>query len=401
MVSHYLLTCSISADVRQSVQIKFDDLKLPKSVVETLQKNNTVSLRPNLSNALKAELDSLRVMQRELYDSFCIHYGDAHFVTGSYFFAANDLIKQIRKAATEANDRLKDLWESEFESWQTTAENILRPLFQDEMEYKLAHDAYMRFFPTKQEYQTPIRVQVLGPLPVSLNKVDKPVEGDVDSVIAYENQINTNQVLEAARKGAADKALTISAELLDDLDARNITKVGKQQTGSEKKRGSWQITAEKLKLISDSVPGFDNLTVLAEKLLETGNNLQSPVRQVRNDATKIFYEVQDQIKDELNQICESRESSAGLEKLKNSLALSNTYKTLCDRIKTAENAASLNLLMKDVNVELDVYAQRSKQLKKLLQQRKELIGIADENLDKLIGELKQDDQTKTFMEPDF
>ena len=207
--------------------------------------------------------------------------------------------------------------------------------------------------------------------------------------------------MEAARKGAADKALTLSAELLDDLDARNITKVGKQQTGSEKKRGSWQITAEKLKLISDSVPGFDNLTVLAEKLLETGSNLQSPVRQVRNDATKIFYEVQDQIKDELNQICESRESSAGLEKLKNSLALSNTYKTLCDRIKTAENAASLNLLMKDVNVELDVYAQRSKQLKKLLQQRKELIGIADENLDKLIGELKQDDQTKTFTEPDF
>ena len=75
MTSHYLLTCSISADVRQSVQIKFDDFKLPKSVIETLQKNNTVSLRPNLSNALKAELDSLRVMQRELYDSYCIHYG--------------------------------------------------------------------------------------------------------------------------------------------------------------------------------------------------------------------------------------------------------------------------------------------------------------------------------------
>ena len=59
MTSHYLIACSISADVRQSVQIKFDDLKLPPSVIETLQKINTVSLRPNLSNALKKELDGL------------------------------------------------------------------------------------------------------------------------------------------------------------------------------------------------------------------------------------------------------------------------------------------------------------------------------------------------------
>ena len=156
MTSHYFLTCSISADVRQSVQIKFDDLKLPKSVIETLEKNNTVSLRPNLSNALKTELDSLRVMQRELYDNFCIHYGDAHFVTESYFFSANNLIREIRSKAKEANDHLKDLWESEYNSWQNTAENILRPLFSDDMEYTLALGAYMKFFPTRVQYQTRI-----------------------------------------------------------------------------------------------------------------------------------------------------------------------------------------------------------------------------------------------------
>lgn len=401
MTSHYFLTCSISADVRQSVQIKFDDLKLPKSVIETLEKNNTVSLRPNLSNALKTELDSLRVMQRELYDNFCIHYGDAHFVTESYFFSANNLIREIRSKAKEANDRLKDLWESEYNSWQNTAENILRPLFSDDMEYTLALGAYMKFFPTRVQYQTPIRVQVLGPLPVSLQQVEKPIDNDLNSLMSYENQINTQEVLDSARKSAADRALLISAELLDDLDARGYTKIGKQQTGSSKKRGSWQVTAEKLKLISNSVPGFDVLTELAEKLLRSGNDLLSHERAVKNDAVKMFFEVQDEIRNELTQICNNRETSSGLEKLKSSLALSSTYKTLCSRIKTAENSSSLNLLMKDVSLELDIYEQRSKQLKKLIKQRKELVGEADENLEVLITEVKHSVTSTELAEAEF
>lgn len=385
MTSHYLLSCSISADVRQSVQIKFDDLKLPASVIETLQRNNTVSLRPNLSNALKAKLDSLRMLQRELYDGYCIHFGDAHFVTSSYFYLANDLIKEIRTAAAEANDQLKDLWESEYEAWQQTAEGILRPLFSDTDEFKLAFDAYMKFFPTKEEYKTPIRVSVLGPLPTSMERVTKPIEGDMDSLIAYENQINTQQVLAAARNNAADRALVISAELLDDLDARNVTKVGRQQTGGDKKRGSWQITAQKLKLISDSVPGFDNLAELSEKLLQAGHDIQSNDRATRNQGTEDFYKVQDEIREELENICQQRETSKGLDVLKQSLSLSNTYKTLCDRIKGAENASALNLLIKDANLELNVYAQRSKHLNKLINQRKELIGVAGENLEDLIS----------------
>jgi hypothetical protein len=385
MTSHYLLSCSISADVRQSVQIKFDDLKLPASVIETLQRNNTVSLRPNLSNALKAKLDALRMLQRELYDGYCIHFGDAHFVTSSYFYLANDLIKEIRTAAAEANDQLKDLWESEYESWQQTAEGILRPLFNDADEFKLAFDAYMKFFPTKEEYKTPIRVSVLGPLPISMERVTKPIEGNLDSLIAYENQINTQQVLAAARNNAADRALIISAELLDDLDARNVTKVGRQQTGGDKKRGSWQITAQKLKLISDSVPGFDNLAELSNKLLQAGHDIQSNDRATRNQGTEDFYAVQDEIREELENLCNQRETSKGLDVLKQSLSLSNTFKTLCDRIKGAEYAGALNLLIKDANLELNVYAQRSKQLNKLINQRKELIGAAGENLDELLS----------------
>ena len=397
MTSHYLLSCSISADVRQSVQIKFDDLKLPVSVIETLQRNNTVSLRPNLSNALKAELDSLRVMQRELYDCFCIHYGDAHFVTSSYFYSAKTLIKQIRASATEANDRLKDLWESEFNAWQTTAEGILKPLFLDSDEFKLAFDAYMKFFPTEEEYKAPIRVSVLGPLPASIERVEKPIEGDIDSLIAYENQINTQQVLEAARKNAADKALLISAELLDDLDSRHSTKIGRQQTGGDRKRGSWQITAQKLKLISDSVPGFDNLASLADRLLQAGFDIQSNERITRIKGTEDFHEVQNLIRTELEQLCDQREPSKGLETLKQSLSLSNNFKSLCERIKSTENAGALNLLIKDANLELSIYAQRSKQLNKLISKRKEFIGVAGENLDDLISTIV-DNETEEFQE---
>ena len=407
MTSHYLLACSISADVRQSVQIKFDDLKLPKSVIETLEKNNTVSLRPNLSNSLKGELDALRVLQRELYDRYCIHFGDYHFVTSNYFECANELIKEIRSAGEAANTRLKDLWRDEFDAWSQTAHGILRPLFEDGDEFELAHEAYLRLFPTAEEYKKPIRVSVLGPLPVSLTKVDKPIEGDLEALMAYENQINTEQVLEAARNSAADRALQLGAELLDDLDVRSAAKIGKQQTGGERKRGSWQLTAEKLKLISDSVPGFDHLTELANELLQAGNDIQSEDRGVRQKGAKDFYRVQESIREELESICSTRDESKGLEKLKKSLALSSQYKTLCDRIKNAENINSLNLLVKDANVELDVYAQRSKQLKKLINQRKELIGTAGEKLDELLAELstsvsaRDEDEEQIPQEADF
>jgi membrane-associated HD superfamily phosphohydrolase len=388
MTNHYLLSCSISANIRQSVQIKFDDLKLPQSVIDTLVKSNTVSIRPHLSNALKEELDALRVLQRELYDGYCIHYGDCHFVTNNYFDSANKLIKSIKVQANEANERLAKLWENEYGKWQATTENILRPLFADDAEFNIAFAAYMKIFPTKEEYRSPIRVSVLGPLPTTLRKVDAPVSGDIESVIAYENNINTEAILTAAKAQAADKALMMGAELVDDLDCRGSDKVGKQQVGSDKKRGSWEITASKLKLISDSVPGFENLSALATELLETGKDMTASVAQIRTKATEKFYKLQDTIKSELEQICNNRDSSRGLEKLKESLSLSNKYKQLCERIKNAENSNVLNLLTPEVNLELDVYEQRSKRLKKLLLQRKELIQAASgDGLDDLIAEV--------------
>ena len=396
---NYLLSCSISASVRQSIQIQFDDLKLPASVINTLEQNNTVSLRPTLSTALKTELDSLRVMQRELYDNYCIHFGDNHFVTANYFNDANKLIKQIRGEVKEANERLSGLWESEHCKWRNTVEGFLLPLFTDEMEYKLASDAYMRVFPTREEYRNPVQVHVVGPLPISLEVASEPTADDVGSLLVYENSINTREVIEAAHASAADKALLLSAELLDDLDVRTVTKVGRQQTGGDRKRGSWQLTAERLKLISDSVAGFDGLAQLADKLLASGNAIQSPMRQIREEGCKNFQIVQQEIRAELESIVATRDSSKGLESLQKSLALSNTYTTLCEQIKTAENITSLDLLAVDSNLELEIYAQRSKQLNKLIKQRRELISVAGDNLDNLISDTKA--ASLTQQEPDF
>ena len=142
------------------------------------------------------------------------------------------------------------------------------------------------------------------------------------------------------------------------------------------------------------MPGFEELSVLADRLLQAGNDIQATDRAVRQKGTEDFYAVQDEIRAELSQICESRDSSKGLETLKQSLALSSTYKSLCDRIKNAENSNILNLLIKDANVEIDVYAQRSKHLNKLIEQRKELIGAAGENLGQLLSDLKEP-ETKT------
>lgn len=387
-MNHYFLACSISATVRQSVQIAFDDLKLPEQTIKTLKEKNTVSIRPSLSNALKGKLDELRSLQRELYDECTIHFGDSHFVTEKYFCKAKEYIKDIRYASETANNELRDLWESEFAAWKETAENILKPLFTDEDEYDLAFQAYMKVFPTKAAYHAPIRVSVVGPLPVLLEAATEPVVGDIKALLAFENNINTAQVLEAAKTSAADRALTMGAELLDDLDARTIAKIGKQQTGSDKKRGSWEITANKLMLISDSVPGFDQLATLAERLLECGKLLISPDKSTYRQAQQEFQIVQSAIRDELEAICNSRDESKGLEKLKQSLALSSKYKTLCERIKTAENIGHLNLLVSEANVEIDVYEQRAKNLRKLIERRKELVAAANDNLDELLDNVQ-------------
>ena len=108
---------------------------------------------------------------------------------------------------------------------------------------------------------------------------------------------------------------------------------------------------------------------------------------MRTKATEDFYAVQEEIRAELQSICSSQDQSKGLEKLQQSLALSSQYKTLCEKIQNVESINALNLLTKDANTEIDIYEQRSKQLRKLLNQRKELIQAAGQNLDELIDDI--------------
>ena len=393
-MNHYLLSCSVSANVRQSVQFKFDDLKLPNSVVETLEENGAVSLRPQLSTALKTELDLLRSMQRELYNECCIQFQDSHFVTETYFHDAMQYVKNIQRTAAEANERLASLWSVEQEKWESTTYQILRPLFADDEEFYLAKSAYMAVFPTKETYKHAIAVHVLGPLPVTLTKVTEPgQDATISEEIAYYNTLNTSKLLEAAKAASTDKAFTLSAELIDDLDVRmRPDRVNKQQTGSDKKRGSWEVTASRLKLIADSVPVFAHLATLADDLLETGRCLDSKDKRLREAATRKFFTLQDAVRQELTDIVNSSKvSTAGHEKLMDSLSMSTKYNQLRDKINSAESTNVLNLLSREVQLEESIYQQRSRELQKLLNKRKELIKASNENLDALISENQEVD----------
>lgn len=385
----FLIHCSVSASVRQSTQIKMADLQLPGAVIDVLEKQQSVSVRPTLSGRLKEFLNLLRIEQRKLYDECTIHNGDVHFLHEDYFEEAMERIAKIRSDAAKYNEQLNELWLEEYTRWSNTVEGFLEPLFRDDPEgFKLAKEAYLTIFPTKQEFENPIRVFVVGPNPISMVVAENKEEHAIATAIQEAALFNTNEVLEAAREGAADRALAKAAELLDDLDVRVSSKVGERQTGGARRRGSWQITAETLQLITRHCPGFEDLFKLSEDLLDVGVRLQSDSAKVKNQAFKDYADLKGKIRNELEAIVSSRNSSDGLESLKKSLALSNTYRDLLTKINTAETQEQLDELHQELQVEKDVYQQRAKHLQTLFDQRTELVKAQSANLDDLIDEVK-------------
>lgn len=377
------------------------DLQLPNSVIDVLEKQQSVSVRPTLSGKLKDFLTLLRIEQRKLYDECTIHNGDVHFLHEDYFEEAMDRIKKIRSDANTYNEQLNELWLEEYTRWSNTVEGFLEPLFRDDSEgFKLAKEAYLTIFPTKQEFENPIRVFVVGPNPVSMIVSDTKEEHSISSAIQEAALFNTTEVLEAARESAADRALAKAAELIDDLDVRVSTKVGERQTGSSKRRGSWQITVETLELITRHCPGFENLSKLSKDLLELGVRLQSDNAKVKNQAFKDYAGIKTEIRSELQTIVDSRNSTDGLESLKRSLALSGTYRDLLAKINSAENQEQLDELHHELQVEKDVYHQRAKHLQTLFDQRLELVKAHSVHLDDLIDEVKSID-AETTDELDF
>jgi len=365
------------------------DLQLPDTVIDVLEKQQSVSVRPTLSGKLKEFLNLLRIEQRKLYDECTIHNGDVHFLHEDYFEEAMQCIAKIRSDASKYNEQLNELWLEEYTRWSNTVEGFLEPLFRDDTEgFKLAKEAYLTIFPTKQEFENPIRVFVVGPNPVSMEVSDSKEEHSISTAIQEAAVFNTNEVLEAAREGAADRALAKAAELLDDLDVRVSSKVGERQTGGSKRRGSWQITAETLQLITRHCPGFENLSTLSNDLLDVGVRLQSDTAKVKNQAFKDYADLKTKIRQELQSIVESRNSSDGLESLKRSLTLSGTYRDLLAKINSADNQEQLDQLYHELQIEKDVYHQRAKHLQVLFDQRTELVKAQSANLDDLIDEVK-------------
>ena len=392
----FLLHCSVSASVRQSTQIRFADLQLPDSVVDVLEKQQSVSVRPNLSGKLKEFLNNLRIEQRKLYDECTIHNGDVHFLHEDYFEDAMERIDKIRSSAASFNSQLNELWLEEYTRWSNTVEGFLEPLFRDDPEgFKLAREAYLTIFPTKQEFENPIKVFVVGPNPVSLVVSESKEEHSISTAIQEAAMFNTSEVLEAAREGAADRALAKAAELLDDLDVRMSSKVGERQTGGSKRRGSWQITAETLQLITRHCPGFENLTKLSNDLLDVGVRLQSESAKVKDKAFKDYAAVKAEIRSELQSIVDSRNSSEGVESLKRSLALSGTYRDLLGKISSADNQDQLDDIYHELQIEKDVYQQRARHLQTLFDQRVELVKAQSANLEDLIDEVKNLEATST------
>jgi hypothetical protein len=392
----FLLHCSVSASVRQSTQIRFADLQLPDSVVDVLEKQQSVSVRPNLSGKLKEFLNNLRIEQRKLYDECTIHNGDVHFLHEDYFEDAMERIDKIRSSAASFNSQLNELWLEEYTRWSNTVEGFLEPLFRDDPEgFKLAREAYLTIFPTKQEFENPIKVFVVGPNPVSLVVSESKEEHSISKAIQEAAMFNTSEVLEAAREGAADRALAKAAELLDDLDVRVSSKVGERQTGGSKRRGSWQITAETLQLITGHCPGFENLTKLSNDLLDVGVRLQSESAKVKDKAFKDYAAVKAEIRSELQSIVDSRNSSEGVESLKRSLALSGTYRDLLGKISSADNQDQLDDIYHELQIEKDVYQQRARHLQTLFDQRVELVKAQSANLEDLIDEVKNLEATST------
>jgi len=384
----YLLQVAISAKVRQSTTIQFKDLKLPDSVVDAFEKQRAVSVRPVLSSKLKDYLSVLRTEQHKLYEECTINQGDTHFLHGDSFNEAMERIGFIRSKAKEFNSLLNDLWYQEYSQWVTTVDNFLDPLFSEDPEaLKLAKELYLSLFPTKKEFENPIQVFVVGPNPVCLTEARHADDHPLADQIFHASLSHTTEVLMAAKEGAADRAFMKAAKLIDDLDVRKATNVSERQTGSTKSRGSWQLIAQDLQLISKHCEGFEGVASLAERLLEVGVNLQSSVPKIRNEAFNQFSEVKRAIRRELDSIVEARHSTKGLEALQKSLSLSGEYADLLAQIEQVTTQAELDELSSFVEVEKGIYQQRAKELQKSVNAKAELLKASSISFEDTVKEV--------------
>lgn len=380
----FILHCSVSADVRQSVQIAFEDYKLPQEVVETLREADSISIRPSLSRALKKSLDELRLMQRYLYDRCTISHGDVHFLHQDYFEEAKQRIEEIKRHAKDCNASLFESWAEELQKWKTTVNNFFSPLFDDEEQLNMVIDAYLRIFPTQKEFTNPIVVNVVGPYPAVIERCENPK--DLQQIIANEAAINTQQVLEAAKHSAVDYSLNKVAELLDDLDARPANKIDKKViSDNPSHRGKWQVMQQEITLAAKHNPVLTRMADLCNKLLTVGKNMRDPLSgAVRMAAFKEYSEVRQDIADEAKDLLSRASVSEGYLNLQKSVAMTNNYQSLLVDVSNCQTPDQLEAVRQQIDTQMAVYKHRTKHLAKLVAKAEEKI-----NLDKKIEEVKE------------
>ena len=365
MTSVYVLHCSVSAKVRQSVQIAFKDYKLPDDVIDTLKAANALSIRPNLSNALKKALDELRLKQRYLYDRCTIHHGDVHFLHEDHFEEAVERIKELREHAKLCNERIQALWADELNLWSRTVDNFFSPLFADQTKLALVREAYLKTFPTKEEFKAPIQVSVVGPYPALMETVTEPIT--LSDQINNAAALNTGEVLKAAQQGARDNSYSKIAELLDDLDSRSATKVGDRVlSDNPRKRGAWQIAHSELSLAATHNPALKTIAKLVGDLVQCGRRMQNaPKGAERMKQYSLYSEIREDIRTEAAELAKAADSTKGFESLQMSLSLSNRYQDLINGIDTCDNLSDLAHLREEVTSQTEVFKHRARKLEQL------------------------------------
>ena len=392
-ISHYLFHIAVEAPARQTVTVKLEDLALPASVIESLAQVNSTPVRAPLSTGLVTELNALRVKQRLIYDECCIYAAGQHFLVSDYFTQAQQMLSDLRKDIDEANVRLAAAWNDEYDRWCVFINELLRPVIGNSHLFDMACQAYRGMFPTKKTFDNLIRINVLGPLLVDLTPVAKPVDGDLSSTMAYENSQNTASLLAMAKGVAEDKAASVCAALLDELDVRDenprVT-IGRIQTGTQAKRGSWQVAAEQLKLVAANVPGYEKAADLAERLLKAGLGLQSSDKAEAQRSFTEFNEVNMLIRAEFEEIHHrlTKGGKAGADVLAQSLSMTSEYKRIALAIQNAPDTDSLAEARAEFQSEKAVMTQRIKKLETLMKRREEYIHAAAQGIDEIKKEVQ-------------
>lgn len=363
-IDAYLLRCSVSASVRQTVQIQFEDMNLPEDVIDTLVKANSISIRPNLSNALKAGLDKTRSLQRLLYDRCTISHGDEHFLHPDFFDEAMSYIDQIKEAANEANAEINQAWHKELELWTGTVDNFFSPLIKDPHTLRVCREAYLQVFPLKEDFTNPISVNIVGPFPANLEVVDEPLS--LQDQINNTAAIETSKMLEAAKAGSKDRCFGLIGSLVDDLDARPANKVGDRVLSTnEKKRGSWQIAFQELTLAAAHNPMLKDIAKFVGDLIECGKRMQGPKGAKRIEAREQYIEIKQDIRNEAKKLLAAADSSKGFEALQMSLSLSNQYENLIDQLKDCDSQEDLDAMREEVGSQSSVFKFRARNLERV------------------------------------